>query len=302
MIRILCVLAGIILTVGPVFGNNPPEVTNVVATQRTHTALIDVTYDIVDLDGDAVHVSLWFSVDGGFSWDQECVAVSGDVGPGVVPSAGLTATWDAGVDFPDFINNQFSIRVYADDGNSVGLPFPDSPEVLMANFWTIYETMDYYEFRKILHPDFLTILQEETTEEFPDVGTTLDVNEELRIHERMFSGDAVTDPNGNLVPGVTGISFSRFIPLDAWYDSPPHDIIPNAEWAPYDVEFLFDRGPSFSTLKVEGTIKFYVTSRDSLHQGSLRQYYQMIGQVDLTNPAGKRVEMVSWGTAKALYR
>jgi hypothetical protein len=166
------------------------------------------------------------------------------------------------------------------------LPFPGSPDVLMANFQTIYETMDFDEYRKIMHPDFLTILQEETIVDFPDVGTTLDVNEELRIHERMFSGDSLEDPNGNFVPGVGGISFSSFRALDAWTLSPGDDIIPNAEWAPFEVDFLFDRGQEFSTLKVEGTIKFYVTSRDSLHEGTVQQYYQMRGQVDLTNGGG----------------
>jgi len=165
----------------------------------------------------------------------------------------------------------------------VTLPFPGSPDQLMANFQTIYETRDYDQYRKIMNPDFLTILQQATTDEFPDVGTTLDVNEELRIHERMFSGDAVTDPNGDLVPGVVSISFSKFRALDAWATSPSDDIIPNAEWAPWEVEFLFDRGQNFSTLKVDGTIKFYVTGRDSLFEGSIRKYYQMIGQVDLTN-------------------
>ena len=166
------------------------------------------------------------------------------------------------------------------------LPFPGSPDVLMANFQTIYETMDFDEYRKIMHPDFLTILQEETIIDFPDVGTTLDVNEELRIHERMFSGDSLEDPQGNFVPGVGGISFSNFRALDAWTLSPGDDIIPNAEWAPFEVDFLFDRGQEFSTLKVEGTIKFYVTSRDSLHEGTVQQYYQMRGQVDLTNGSG----------------
>ena len=163
------------------------------------------------------------------------------------------------------------------------LPFPGSPDVLMQNFQTIYEMRDFDEYQKIMHPDFLTILQDETIQDFPDVGETLDVNEELRIHQRMFSGNPVNDPNGDLVPGVASISFSRFINLETWAISPPTDIIPNAEWALYDVEFLFDRGQTFSTLKVEGTIKFYVTSRDSMHLGSLRQYYQMIGQVDLTS-------------------
>lgn len=170
-----------------------------------------------------------------------------------------------------------------DTTKPTGLPWPGSADVLMDNFRQIYETRDIDEYRKIMHPDFLTILQEATTTEFPDVGTTLDVNEELRIHERMFSGEALTDPNGDFVPGVLSINFSKFRALDAWVESPSDDIIPNAEWAPFEVDFLFDRGQNFSTLKVEGTIKFYVTSKDSLHQGSTKKYYQMIGQVDLTN-------------------
>ena len=168
-------------------------------------------------------------------------------------------------------------------GGPQELPWPGSPDQLMSNFRAIYEAMSYEEYRKIMHPDFLTILQEATTEEFPDVGTTLDVNEELRIHERMFSGDAVTDPDNNLVPGVLNISFNVFSPQDTWQLSPEDAIIPNAERAPYYVVFLFDRGQNFSTLKVEGTIKFYVTSKDSLYQGAERKYYQMIGQEDLTD-------------------
>lgn len=163
------------------------------------------------------------------------------------------------------------------------LPWPGSADILMENFQTIYETMDFNEYRKIMHPDFLTILQETTTEEFPDVGTTLDVNEELRIHERMFSGEALEDPNGVFVPGVASISFSKFRALDTWALSPQDDPIPNALWAPFEVDFLFDRGQNFSTLKVAGVIKFYVTSKDSVYQGNDVKYFQMIGQDDRTN-------------------
>jgi hypothetical protein len=181
------------------------------------------------------------------------------------------------------------------------LPFPGSPDVVMQNFQTIYETRDYDEFKLIMAPGFETILQQSTILGFPDVGETLDLNEELRIHQRMFSGDPVTDPNGDLVPGVANISFSRFINLETWADSAPTDPIPNSKWALYDVEFLFDRGQTFSTLIVEGTIKFYVTSRDSLHQGTMQQYHQMIRQVDLTS-GGWKSERTCWGTVKALYR
>jgi len=182
----------------------------------------------------------------------------------------------------------------------LGLPFPGSPYQLMANFQTIYETRDFDEYRKLMHPDFLTILQDETIMEFPDVGTTLDVAEEERIHERMFSGEAVTDTKGYLVPGVLNIDFRVFRALDDWTMSPVGDLFPEAERAPFEVDFMFDRGQSYSTLKVNGTIKFYVTSRDSLHEGIDRQYYQMIGQVDLTG--FKAIETTSWGTVKALFR
>jgi hypothetical protein len=89
-----------------------------VAVQRPHTALVDVTYDIADVDGDAVYVTLWYSLDGGVSWDNQCVSVSGDVGEGVLPGTGLSATWDAGADAVDFIEWQFKLRVYADDGGT----------------------------------------------------------------------------------------------------------------------------------------------------------------------------------------
>ena len=117
MKRILFVLILCLSLSGAALANTPPEVTNVVAVQRPHTALIDLTFDVADADEDLVQVSVWYSIDDGVTWDQECLTVSGDVGPDVVPGTGLSATWDAGADFPDFINHAFSLRVYADDGS-----------------------------------------------------------------------------------------------------------------------------------------------------------------------------------------
>ena len=68
------------------------------------------------------------------------------------------------------------------------LPFPGSPQQVMQNFMTVYETMDVGEYLQIMHPDFLTILQAETIQDFPDVGPTLDWYEEQNIHKRMFLG------------------------------------------------------------------------------------------------------------------
>jgi hypothetical protein len=184
---------------------------------------------------------------------------------------------------------------------TLGLELPETPDALMANFQAAYENMSYDGLRELLHPDFLMVLQESTIQEFPDLGTTLDLNEELRIHDRMFSGQSVEDPEGNFVPGVQEIVFSMFRRLDTWQPTPSDDIFPNVEWAPYEVEILFDRGPGFSTLKVEGMIKFYVKSRELVYKGETHRYYQMIGQVDLTN-GGAKTEGFSWGSTKALYR
>lgn len=163
------------------------------------------------------------------------------------------------------------------------LEFPGDPATLMKNFQVIYEDRNIDWYRDMLHPDYQTILQEETQEAFPDVGETLDIDEELRIHERMFSGDDLTDPTtGALVPGVILISFGKLDPLDDWQVSPADDPIPNAQFTTYDVEFLFDRGQVHTSISVKGQIRFYVTSRDSFHEGADRQYYQMVGQVDLT--------------------
>jgi len=148
MNRVLLAFSCCLLMVGIALGNTYPEVSNVVAVQRAHTALIDVTFDIADADGDAIYVSLWFSTDGGASWDQECVTVSGDVGAGVVPTTGLTVTWDAGVDFPDYINTEFSIRVYADDGSGdvpAGFVLIPPAYVAMPATFTMGSTVDSSE-------------------------------------------------------------------------------------------------------------------------------------------------------------
>jgi len=120
MSRMYLLLVCLLLIATPVLANTPPDVTVLSAFQRPHTALVDVVYLVTDIDpSDEVHVTLWYSLDDGVTWDQECLTVWGDVGLGVVPSENIhVATWDIGVDIPDFVDDQFSIRVYADDGSS----------------------------------------------------------------------------------------------------------------------------------------------------------------------------------------
>lgn len=164
----------------------------------------------------------------------------------------------------------------------VGLPFPATEDILMENFRLSYEDMDFNSFRDMLHPDYVFLLQPSTTEEFPDVGDQFSREEEIEIARRMFAGDPVTDPDGNLVPGISTISFDHYEQQGEWDTSSGNDVIPDSQFALFDVTFLFDR-PGHSTLKVVGQIKFYVAARDSFHNGATRDYWQMRGQQDLTN-------------------
>jgi hypothetical protein len=162
------------------------------------------------------------------------------------------------------------------------LAYPGTRDILMENFQLIYEDMDFDAFREMLHPDYFMILQASTIEQFPTVGPTIDLSEELTMHRRMFSGDSLFDPDTNLpIPGISNISFDEFRQLGEWVTSPPNDPIPNAESGTWQVEFLFDRS-GFKAFSVKGQIKFYATFRDSLHEGLVQPYWQMIGQKDET--------------------
>ena len=225
------------------------------------------------------------------------VPLSND-GDAIVTPASDQDLWESVLQMPD------SWWGFDRTGENLGvtkLPFPDSPQQVMENFKTVYETQDVGEYLQILHPDFQTILQQETIQDFPDVGPTLDRYEEQNIHKRMFSGLPVTDPNGDLIPGIYDIEFQVLQPLAPWEAAPDGDIFPNSLYCLYEVQVIFDRGQSFSTLRVEGMIKFYIVSREFDHEGETRQFYQMIGQVDLTG-SGKSTETLNWGSVKALFR
>ncbi len=98
-----------------------PAVTNVLAVQRPGTRFVDVTYDLDDPDGDAMTVSLRLSPDGGQSFPVPCVAVSGHVGAGIMSGAGRHIVWDAGVDYPGHVGDNYVVKVIADDGHGMVL-------------------------------------------------------------------------------------------------------------------------------------------------------------------------------------
>ncbi len=111
---ILAVLSFFLLPVIAVAGV-APTVTNVMATQRENSFIVDITYDLTDADSDSLWVRLYFSPDGGATWPVLCTAVSGDVGDGVSPGSGLSIEWNADEDLPGEILSSCSMRVTASD-------------------------------------------------------------------------------------------------------------------------------------------------------------------------------------------
>ena len=93
--------------------NNPPEVSNVSATQRSDgSGIVDISYDVSDGEESTVDVSLEYW-DG--SW-HSCTNTAGDVGPGTNTGTGKTVTWDAKAQLGPAYISGCKVRVTAADG------------------------------------------------------------------------------------------------------------------------------------------------------------------------------------------
>ncbi|MBP6508036.1 MAG: SUMF1/EgtB/PvdO family nonheme iron enzyme [Opitutaceae bacterium] len=89
-----------------------PEVTNIRASQRAGTKLIDILYDLADSDSATVFVSVQLFDN---TTSLPSFAVTGDVGAGVTPGANKQIVWNAGQDW----NRRYTVkgvaRIIADD-------------------------------------------------------------------------------------------------------------------------------------------------------------------------------------------
>ena len=96
----------------------PPEVSNVSASQRDGTKIVDINYTLTLDSGKTAFVELWFSPDNGLTYPVNCQDVNGTVGAGVSGSGNKTATWNAGSDWDQQFTPSGKIRVIATYGDS----------------------------------------------------------------------------------------------------------------------------------------------------------------------------------------
>ncbi|MBM4131939.1 hypothetical protein FJ250_13095 [bacterium] len=256
---------------------------------------------IIDAQPDAARASWRLAGPGGTSRDGTGDATLADMRTG-----SYTVTWGgaSGYDAPAAATRSLGegqTITFAGAYAVSGMIFPDTPDKLMTNFVAMYTSLNAAALAPLLHPQYVMYLQQSTYAEFPTVGTTLDTAEEQRIHERMFSGSDVTDPEGNLVPGIEEITFQTFERQGAWATSLPADPIPGTMYGLFDVVILADRGSGHSVLKAQGSLKVYVAPMDTVVAGETRTCYRMRGLVDWTGDI-KASETENWGSIKALFR
>lgn len=101
----------------------PPVVSNVRATQRPGTHLVDIYYNVSDADGNSpLTVYVAVSANGGVNFNVPVFTLTGAVGPGVTLGNDRLIVWNAGTDWPGQFNSQCRVKITADDGTAPPAP------------------------------------------------------------------------------------------------------------------------------------------------------------------------------------
>lgn len=117
----------VLILLAPVFclAEHAPQVTNVTGVQRQDgSKIVDIWYDLGDLDGDACEITLELSTNSGTSYDifPSTGNLSGDIGLDITPGTGRHIVWDAAAEGLVLEGDCFRFKVTADDHNSDGMP------------------------------------------------------------------------------------------------------------------------------------------------------------------------------------
>lgn len=91
-----------------------PVITNITATQRSGTKIVDISYDLASVTP-TVKVTLEISSDGGLTYNVPVASTTGAIGNAVTVGSGKTIDWNAGVDWDGNFSNQMRFRLIADD-------------------------------------------------------------------------------------------------------------------------------------------------------------------------------------------
>ena len=108
--RILRIASLLVISVYQVFAADS-VVFRVQAKQSERSRLVDISYDVANLDSPTLTVYLNLSADAGGTWKGPVELVSGDVGRGIVPGGGKRLVWDAGKEMPNRFGVKYRYRI-----------------------------------------------------------------------------------------------------------------------------------------------------------------------------------------------
>ena len=114
-----------------------PTVSNVRASQRPGTKLVDITYDLADPDSSVLTVSVVVSTNGGSSYTLPATSFTGAVGSGVARGSNKTITWNAGADWNGRYSANVRFLLTADDANT-----PVAMAIILAGSFTMGNCMN----------------------------------------------------------------------------------------------------------------------------------------------------------------
>ncbi|MDP2361719.1 MAG: SUMF1/EgtB/PvdO family nonheme iron enzyme [bacterium] len=90
-----------------------PTVSNLVAQQQAGTEIVQITYSLAESEGLPCWIFVQVDRDNFGTWTVPAHALSGDVGPGILPGGGKTILWNAGLDYDRHYVNITQVKVTA---------------------------------------------------------------------------------------------------------------------------------------------------------------------------------------------
>jgi len=102
------------ITVAPM----SPQVSNIVASQRLDgSSIVDIHYDLLDLNNDPCTISVSLSDNDGISYNihPEISNMSGDIGEGITSGVSKHIIWEAGNEDYQLQDYNYRFRIHADD-------------------------------------------------------------------------------------------------------------------------------------------------------------------------------------------
>lgn len=97
--------------------NSDPIIGNVNVQQRAGTFLVDIDFDVDDIEDDPLIIYVQVSDDSGKSFTVPAKTFTGDYGFDIIRGVDKRITWDAGEDYPEQYGENFQVKVIASDIN-----------------------------------------------------------------------------------------------------------------------------------------------------------------------------------------